>query len=154
MDSTSSTSVPAQEPVQLTPQLVPPSSIQHAPGKDTAYEDSSTSPPHTNPQTRHRGKQTKAACIPCRRRKSKCDGIRPCCKCCIAKDTPCQYSVTPGVTQQQAMKNQMETYKHVLSLFRLCNMEDAMVLVKMIKARDNLLDAAMDIQAATRQHYP
>lgn len=75
MDSTSSTSVPAQEPVQLTPQLVPPSSIQHAPGKDTAYEDSSTSPPHTNPQTRHRGKQTKAACIPCRRRKSKVSSL-------------------------------------------------------------------------------
>ncbi|KAG9568193.1 hypothetical protein KCU71_g2853, partial [Aureobasidium melanogenum] len=83
----------------------------------------------------------------------KCDGVRPSCKCCIAKATQCNYSVTPGVTQQQAMKNQLETYKHVLSLLRESTMEDAEVLVKMIKSRDNLSDAVMDIQAATRLHY-
>ncbi|KAG9564161.1 hypothetical protein KCU71_g2796, partial [Aureobasidium melanogenum] len=83
----------------------------------------------------------------------KCDGVRPSCKCCISKATPCNYSVTPGVTQQQAMKNQLEAYKHVLSLLRESTMEDAEVLVKMIKSRDNLSDAVMDIQAATRQHY-
>ncbi|KAG9666651.1 hypothetical protein KCU99_g6521, partial [Aureobasidium melanogenum] len=83
----------------------------------------------------------------------KCDGVRPSCKCCIAKATHCNYSVTPGVTQQQAMKNQLETYKHVLSLLRESTMEDAEVLVKMIKSRDNLSDAVMDIQAATRLHY-
>lgn len=51
------------------------------------------------------------------------------------------------------MKNQLEAYKHVLSLLRESTVEDAEVLVKMIKARDNLSEAVMDIQAATRQHY-
>ncbi|KAG9691056.1 hypothetical protein KCU76_g7719, partial [Aureobasidium melanogenum] len=153
MDSTSSTNSSTQESVQLTPQPFPSPSTQRPLDERTARENLSTSPPHTNQQTRHRGKQTKAACIPCRKRKSKCDGVRPSCKCCISKATPCNYSVTPGVTQQQAMKNQLEAYKHVLSLLRESTVEDAEVLVKMIKSRDNLLDAVMDIQAATRQHY-
>ncbi|KAG9601906.1 hypothetical protein KCU77_g1344, partial [Aureobasidium melanogenum] len=153
MDSTSSTNSSIQESLQLTPQTFQPPSTHRPLDERIAHEDLSASPPHANQQTRHRGKQTKAACIPCRKRKSKCDGVRPSCKCCISKATPCNYSVTPGVTQQQAMKNQLEAYKHVLSLLRESTMEDAEVLVKMIKSRDNLSDAVMDIQAATRQHY-
>ncbi|KAI4719325.1 hypothetical protein E4T48_04387 [Aureobasidium sp. EXF-10727] len=82
-----------------------------------------------------------------------CDGVRPICKSCITKATPCNYSVTPGMTQQQAMKNQMEAYKHVLSLIRESTLEDAEVLVKMIKARDSLSDAVLDIQKMTQQKY-
>ncbi|CAD0093325.1 unnamed protein product [Aureobasidium mustum] len=154
MDSMSSTSSSTQGSTQFTPQQFPASSTQRTVDEGASREELSASPPQASSQTRHRGKQTKAACIPCRRRKSKCDGIRPSCKCCISKATPCQYSVTPGVTQQQAMKNQLEAYKHVLSLLRESTMEDAEVLVKMIKARESLSDAVADIQIATRQHHP
>ncbi|KAH0341541.1 hypothetical protein KCU81_g6158, partial [Aureobasidium melanogenum] len=153
MDSTSSTNSSTQGSAQFASQPFPPASTQRSQDEATAHDEMSASPTHANSQTRHRGKQTKAACIPCRKRKSKCDGVRPSCKCCISKATPCQYSVTPGVTQQQAMKNQLEAYKHVLSLLRESTMEDAEVLVKMIKSRDSLSDAVVDIQAATRQHY-
>lgn len=77
MDSTSSTNSSTQGSVQLTPQPFPQSSTQRPLENGTAHEDPSASPPHANPQTRHRGKQTKAACIPCRRRKSKVPSLLP-----------------------------------------------------------------------------
>ena len=77
-----------------------------------------------------------------------CDGVRPECKCCIAKATPCSYSVvSPGVTQQQAVKNELDAYKRVLTLIRESNPTDADALVKIIKERDSLNDAVQDIQS-------
>lgn len=81
-----------------------------------------------------------------------CDGVRPECKCCIAKATPCSYSVvTAGVTQQQAVKNELDAYKRVLTLIRESNPTDADALVKIIKERDSLNDAVQDIHAMTTQ---
>jgi hypothetical protein len=76
MDSTSSTNSSTQESVQLTTQPFPPPSTERPLDELTAHEDLSASPPHVN-QQRHRGKQTKAACIPCRKRKSKVPSLLP-----------------------------------------------------------------------------
>jgi hypothetical protein len=79
-----------------------------------------------------------------------CDGGRPSCKCCISKATTCNYSViTPGVTQQQAIKNELDAYKRVLTLIRDSSPADAEALVKIIKDRDSLGHAVQDIQAMT-----
>jgi hypothetical protein len=79
-----------------------------------------------------------------------CDGGRPSCKCCTAKATMCNYSVTtPGVTQQQAIKNELDAYKRVLTLIRDSTPADAEALVKIIKERDSLGHAVQDIQAMT-----
>ncbi|PSN59056.1 hypothetical protein BS50DRAFT_661043 [Corynespora cassiicola Philippines] len=46
---------------------------------------------------------TIAACIACRKRKSKCDGNRPTCTCCLKKRTPCIFDVKPNERPSQAM---------------------------------------------------
>jgi len=64
----------------------------------------------------------------------------------------CNYSVTtPGVTQQQAIKNELDAYKRVLNLIRDSGPADAEALVKIIKERDSLNDAVLDIQAMTTE---
>jgi hypothetical protein len=83
-----------------------------------------------------------------------CDGGRPACKCCTSKATACNYSVTtPGVTQQQAIKNELDAYKRVLTLIRESSPADAEALVKIIKERESLGHAVQVIQdMTTRQH--
>lgn len=77
MDSMSSICSSTQGSAQSTQQHFPLSSTQRTLDEGTAQEELSASPPHANSQMRHRGKQTKAACIPCRRRKSKVLSLLP-----------------------------------------------------------------------------
>ncbi|KAF2200907.1 hypothetical protein GQ43DRAFT_432083 [Delitschia confertaspora ATCC 74209] len=51
---------------------------------------------------------TIGACAACRKRKSKCDGLRPTCTCCIQKQTPCHYDLGPNERPSQAMKRRNE----------------------------------------------
>lgn len=64
--------------VEYTPQPQPPSSTTHrSPNDNTVRRDSSASSSHTNRHQRRRpGGQTKAACLPCRKRKSKVCFVR------------------------------------------------------------------------------
>lgn len=72
VDSLSSVNSSTQGSVEYTPQPNDPS-LSHRPRKNsTARRDSSASSSHTNQHQRRRpGGQTKAACLPCRKRKSK-----------------------------------------------------------------------------------
>ncbi|KAI5272060.1 hypothetical protein E4T47_04693 [Aureobasidium subglaciale] len=154
MSSVASTSQGFSQQQQQLPvqqQLPQPQQTQHPYQESSSMRrDSSASSSQTNTQVRHRGKQTKAACIPCRKRKSKCDGIRPSCKSCSSKATPCTYSVIPGVTQQQAVKNQLDAYKYVLNLLREGNKDDCDKLVLEIKKGESLTDAILEIGGRER----
>lgn len=165
VDSESSTGSYVNAPIQPRPLPTQHHERQHSTDNSTR-RDSSASSSHIAATPRHRGKQTKAACIPCRKRKSKvlpispswrfstrltifsptqCDGIRPSCKSCVGKTTACEYSVNPGVTQQQAVKNQLDAYKHVLNLLRQGNAVECDVLIKQLKAHELLADAVGNI---------
>ncbi|CAD0110449.1 unnamed protein product [Aureobasidium uvarum] len=75
MDSISSNNSSTHGSIDYTTQPYPssssPSTTQRPRSNSTVRRDSSVSPSQANSQPRHRGKQTKAACIPCRKRKSK-----------------------------------------------------------------------------------
>lgn len=108
--------------------------------------------------------QTKAACLGCRQRKSKvglrvrfvlscntvtdsrlhqqCDGDRPSCKMCLERNSKCEYSVEEGKTQQQATKEQLRSYKDVLSLLRSCSPKESEAILHILKN--------MDLNAACR----
>ncbi|THY98674.1 hypothetical protein D6C93_04151 [Aureobasidium pullulans] len=144
VDSESSTGSYVNAPIQPRPLPTQHHERQHSTDNSTR-RDSSASSSNIGATPRHRGKQTKAACIPCRKRKSKCDGIRPSCKSCVGKTTACEYSVNPGVTQQQAVKNQLDAYKHVLNLLRQGNEAECEVLIKQLKAHELLADAVGNI---------
>jgi hypothetical protein len=74
LDSKSSIDSSTQGSIEYTPQphASSSSSSQHPRNNATARRDSSASSSHTNSRQRRRpGGQTKAACLPCRKRKSK-----------------------------------------------------------------------------------
>ncbi|KAL7272218.1 hypothetical protein RUND412_004985 [Rhizina undulata] len=53
-----------------------------------------------------------SACIPCRKRKSKCDGIAPACSTCTAVyQTPCQYDIDGDHRRKGALKRDIEQLK-------------------------------------------
>jgi hypothetical protein len=164
MSPTSSTTSSERPPVQNN-------------SNSTTPEALSASSPPTGTSPRHRRSQIKAACIPCRKRKTKvcyclvaflylcihphlcqlqrspssyihatqCDGKRPSCKCCTSKVTICNYSVDPGMTQQQAIKIQLEAYKHVLMLLRTGDSQEREGLVGLLKKGDTLTEAMIGI---------
>ncbi|KAG9628012.1 hypothetical protein KCU61_g6128, partial [Aureobasidium melanogenum] len=80
--------------------------------------------------------QTKAACLGCRQRKSKCDGDRPSCRMCLERGSKCEYSVEEGKTQQQATKEQLRSYKDVLSLLRNSSPKESEAILHILKNMD------------------
>jgi hypothetical protein len=50
-------------------------------------------PAPNKPTYSKRGKITIVACVPCRKRKTKCDGRRPSCSQCQSRDSQCQYDM-------------------------------------------------------------
>ncbi|GKT62351.1 nitrogen assimilation transcription factor [Colletotrichum tofieldiae] len=62
--------------------------------------------------------QTKIACTSCRRRKSKCDGMRPVCSLCAGMGrTRCEYDAGPDVTRFAALKSKHEELQRRVALF-------------------------------------
>jgi len=57
-----------------------------------------------NPAPPGRRKQVTAACETCRKRKTRCDGIRPQCSPCILSKRGCQYTTEPAETRSSALK--------------------------------------------------
>jgi hypothetical protein len=124
----------------------------------TSSTSSSPTPPTTsnvtNPSKTKR-RQTKAACLACRQRKSKvcisqtippilkkqCDGQRPSCKICVSKKVTCNYSVKQGKTQQQATKERLKSYKEVVALLRQSSEKECEGIVRILQSRGSLEDA-------------
>jgi hypothetical protein len=80
--STAYSSSPSrQSPTTTTPKLP----ISRLPGKDYQLEPK-------RPKQRL-DKTCGVACTRCRRRKIKCDGARPTCKCCQLNEVPCEYQM-------------------------------------------------------------
>lgn len=73
-----------------------------------------------------RGKITSIACESCRKRKSKCDGVRPKCNTCQSKNLTCVYDVAEDgktTTQLRAhvrrLAKELEDMKSVVSLLAM-----------------------------------
>ncbi|KAF1911756.1 hypothetical protein BDU57DRAFT_85766 [Ampelomyces quisqualis] len=76
----------------------------------------STSPrgeTHSLPPKRHR---VSLACAACRSRKTKCDGRRPKCQECVARESPCQYTETETAMQKRKHED-LETLFEMLKSF-------------------------------------
>ncbi|THZ84835.1 hypothetical protein D6C84_03818, partial [Aureobasidium pullulans] len=57
------------------------------------------------------------------------------------KAISCQYSVEEGVTQQQATKEQLKSYKDVLALLRNSSSRDCDAIIHILKSMEDLNDA-------------
>jgi hypothetical protein len=83
-------------------------------------EEAPPQPPQSRPLLTQKPKRTVTlgACVACRKRKSKCDGIRPVCTCCTQKDTDCVYELGPNEKPSQAMKRKNEEMQGELTNLR------------------------------------
>ncbi|GKT50715.1 nitrogen assimilation transcription factor nit-4 [Colletotrichum spaethianum] len=82
--------------------------------------------------------QTKIACTSCRRRKSKCDGMRPVCSLCAGMGrTRCEYDAGPDVTRFAALKTKHEELQRRVALFeelfRLLSMRSEAESIEIIR---------------------
>jgi hypothetical protein len=64
--------------------------------------------------------------------------------------TICNYSVDPEMTQQQAVRIQLEAYKHVLMLLRTGDPQEREGIVELLR-RDTLAEAMIGIEQSLKR---
>lgn len=84
-----------------------------------------------------------AACNACRKRKSRCDGVRPCCGACNQQTRKCIYDVEPGVSRHKSIRHRLDVLetKHkflqdVVHKIRDGTPEQVDLLLRRLKAGD------------------
>jgi hypothetical protein len=65
--------------------------------------------------------------------------------------TICNYSVDPEMTQQQAVRIQLEAYKHVLMLLRTGDPQEREGIVELLRNRDTLAEAMIGIEQSLKR---
>ncbi|KFA79959.1 hypothetical protein S40288_05116 [Stachybotrys chartarum IBT 40288] len=84
------------------------------------------------------------ACNPCRKRKSKCDGVKPACSPCASRQWPCVYRtpVIPAIAQHELVELQdtLQQYRRVLDLLRNAPDEEAAAMLSQLKNQDSLTE--------------
>lgn len=65
-------------------------------------------PPPNKPTYSKRGKITIVACVPCRKRKTKCDGKRPECTQCQSREGQCHYDMSEDQRRLTFLRENVE----------------------------------------------
>ncbi|PLB48594.1 putative C6 transcription factor [Aspergillus steynii IBT 23096] len=84
-------------------------------------------------------RRTPRACVSCREKKSKCDGVRPKCKLCAQTSTVCSYVRSKRETQQwqlQSLRRRIDTYEDLLrEILSHSNAEDRRSIEDVVERR-------------------
>ncbi|PNS14728.1 hypothetical protein CAC42_1750 [Sphaceloma murrayae] len=86
------------------------------------------------------------ACIECRRRKKKCDGVKPCCSLCVDTGRACTYPVDSATAirkDNKRLRDDLSALEAIFQLIRGASAEDAAVLVREIQSGRELHDIAL-----------
>ncbi|KAK0630112.1 hypothetical protein B0T17DRAFT_490691 [Bombardia bombarda] len=130
--------------------------------------------PSPPPVQRKKRQATTAACGPCRKRKSKCDGERPKCSACIDRKTDCGFDTQAAETHAQALKRkfnelqaQQSTYEHIYDILqarpkeeaeevfqRIRRGADAHSILRQVSHGDLLVQLALKPEARFRYEFP
>ncbi|KZL67868.1 C6 transcription factor [Colletotrichum tofieldiae] len=112
-------------------------------------------PTVTRPPKR-KASQVLAACNGCRKRKVKCDGVRPSCYTCKTSDSPCVYPVPEGLSQRQAQKQKLdyasrayENSHRVLKLLRASRDGASQDILKQLQHSEHPDEAVQSIADAS-----
>jgi hypothetical protein len=117
---------------------------------------------------RESGPKARAACDPCRSRKTKCDAQRPVCGACALRDTSCEYDIPPDTSRYTSLKRKHQDLEkentQLLELFHMLKHRpgrDAHSILDRIRASDDLLsvlafirDGDLLVQARTTSKAP
>jgi Zn(2)-Cys(6) binuclear cluster domain-containing protein len=87
------------------------------PQQQSANKDGSDTTPQSSSSSSRKHPNTKIACTPCRRRKSKCDGRRPACTSCTSSIHECEYDGDPDLTRAAALRKKHVELHHRIQLF-------------------------------------
>ncbi|KAF2142065.1 uncharacterized protein K452DRAFT_26023 [Aplosporella prunicola CBS 121167] len=116
-------------------------------------EPDPTPPAPMKPTYAKRGKITIVACLPCRRRKTKCDGKRPSCSQCLARDGQCQYDMTDEQRRLTFLRESLESLEaeksaadSLLSMLQRYSEDDAKELLRILRTK-------ADFRAVARQAH-
>ncbi|KAK4216540.1 hypothetical protein QBC37DRAFT_86806 [Rhypophila decipiens] len=108
-----------------------------SPGSATSAARSESPQPSAS---RKRRQTTTAACGPCRKRKSRCDGRRPSCSACVGRDTNCEYETKVTETHTQALKrkfnelqDRQSVHEEVFNILKGRPEKDALEVLKRIR---------------------
>ncbi|KAM7209353.1 hypothetical protein V8F20_000403 [Naviculisporaceae sp. PSN 640] len=108
-----------------------------SPSSTTAIVRSDSPLPSTG---RKRRQTTTAACAPCRKRKSRCDGQRPSCTACVERGTNCEFQTNAAETHTQALKrkfNELQdrtsAHEQIFDILRSRPEKDAIEVLKRIR---------------------
>jgi hypothetical protein len=97
---------------------------------------------HCNPTKAPKAKRRPrlGACIACREKKSKCDGNRPVCECCVQRETDCMYELAPNESPSDARKRKNEhiqseisASRRLISSLRSCPEQEALNILHRIR---------------------
>ncbi|KAK7537668.1 hypothetical protein IWX49DRAFT_502766 [Phyllosticta citricarpa] len=111
------------------PILVGPS----PPQLSSQSSDNTPSPTTTTPKLgSKRGRITAIACVPCKKRKSKCNGLQPVCNTCALKGSACSYDMRQEHRWQgtlrvnvKKLEQELEEVKSVLPLLATSSQREA-----------------------------
>ena len=100
---------------------------------------------------------TRVACNSCRRKKAKCDGVRPRCGRCVTEQSECSFDCEAGESRalslkrkNQALQTELEQHKQLLEVLSFCSKARAFDILaalrspKAPKQIDSLLDFVRD----------
>ncbi|EFY95734.2 Zn(2)-Cys(6) zinc finger domain protein [Metarhizium robertsii] len=94
-----------------------------------------------------------AACIDCRKRKTKCSGSRPTCTACIRRHVECVYDRGPNETQAKVVKRKYEElkshstpYERIFDAIRSRSEADVGAIVRKIRRGENVDDIARQVE--------
>ncbi|TDZ44822.1 Nitrogen assimilation transcription factor nit-4 [Colletotrichum trifolii] len=100
--------------------------------------------------------QVSAACNGCRKRKVKCDGVRPICYACSVAKTPCVYPVPEGLSQREAQKQKLshvskahESSRRVLELLRASGDGSSQDILEQLQLSEHLDETIQSIADAS-----
>jgi hypothetical protein len=116
---------------------------------------SSQMPGQSKPTYSKRGKITIVACVPCRKRKTKCDGRRPTCSQCQTRDSPCQYDMNEEQRRLTFLRENVETLaeeKNFLEAFlwhlKTSNEDESSEILRRLRAGADPQSLLQQVQAS------
>jgi hypothetical protein len=110
---------------------------------------------NTKPTYAKRGKITIVACLPCRRRKTKCDGRRPTCSQCASRDGACAYDMSEEQRRLTFLRENVEqlaeekaTLEAVLWNLKATSESEATEILRRIRSGQDYGSLVQQLQAS------
>ncbi|KAK3328166.1 hypothetical protein B0T19DRAFT_423831 [Cercophora scortea] len=82
------------------------------------------------------------ACDICRRSKIRCDGARPRCAGCVARNKPCWYEAEEGQSRHAGMKLRLEALEKLVGALQSRPADEAELLLSQIRSADDIISLA------------